>query len=106
MRHLGGNTRVPPDTSDAAGLRCHCPAHPRLLTTRVTTSLAQTPHTSRAKDEKAVLHEGVTPAGWSTARARQIDRDGRWTIKRGRKARPPESAPRQAATQIAVPVFG
>jgi hypothetical protein len=34
--------------------------------------------------------------GWSKARTRQIDRDGRWTIKRGRKAKPPpEGTPRR-----------
>jgi hypothetical protein len=39
--------------------------------------------------------------------ARQIDRDGRWTIKRGRKAPPSEGgAQRQAAAEIAVPMFG
>jgi len=58
------------------------------------------------KEEKAVLRDGGTPEGWSKARARQIDRDGRWTIKRGRKARPPEGVPRQATTEIAVPMFG
>lgn len=58
------------------------------------------------KDEKATLRSGGTPSGWSKARTRQIDRDGRWTIKRGRKAPPPEGAQRQAAPQIAVPVFG
>jgi len=57
------------------------------------------------KEEKATLRDGGTPAGWSKARTRQIDRDGRWTIKRGRKAKPSEGAPRQA-TEIAVPVFG
>jgi hypothetical protein len=57
------------------------------------------------QDEKATLRDGGTPEGWSKARTRQIGRDGRWTIKRGRKARPPEGAPRQAA-EIAVPMFG
>ncbi len=57
------------------------------------------------KEEKAVLRDGGTPEGWSKARTRQIDRDGRWTIKRGRKAKPPEGTPRQAA-EIAVPMFG
>lgn len=36
------------------------------------------------KDEKGVLRDGGTPGGWSKARTRQIDRDGRWTIRRGR----------------------
>ncbi len=58
------------------------------------------------KDEKQTLRDGSTPAGWSKARTRQIDRDGRWTIKRGRKAKPPEGAPRQATAEIAVPMFG
>ena len=59
------------------------------------------------KEEKATLRDGGTPEGWSTARARQIDRDGRWTIKRGRKAPPSEGgAQRQAAAEIAVPMFG
>jgi IS5 family transposase len=59
------------------------------------------------KEEKATLREGGTPEAWSKARTRQIDREGRWTIKRGRKAKPPEGgAPRQAAAEIAVPVFG
>lgn len=56
------------------------------------------------KDETATLRDGGTPAGWSKARTRQIDRDGRWTVKRGKKP-PPEGAQRQGA-EIAVPVFG
>lgn len=58
------------------------------------------------KDEKAVVREGGTPADWPAARTRQIDRDGRWTIRRGRKPTPPAGAQRQAATQIATPMFG
>ena len=56
------------------------------------------------RDEKATLRDGGTPSGWSKARTRQIDRDGRWTLKRGRKQLPVEGAPRQG--EIAVPVFG
>ncbi len=58
------------------------------------------------KHERQTLRDGGTPEGWSKARTRQIDRDGRWTIKRGRVAKPPEGAPRQATAEIAVPVFG
>ena len=58
------------------------------------------------KDEKATLRDGGTPPGWSKARTRQIDRDGRWTIRRGKKAPPPEGAQRQATSEIAVPIFG
>lgn len=58
------------------------------------------------QEEKRTLREGGTPEGWSTARTRQIDRDGRWTIKRGRKHPPPEGAQREAMGEIAVPVLG
>lgn len=57
-------------------------------------------------DEKQTLRDGGTPEGWPAARTRQIDADGRWTPKRGRKAKPPEGAPRQAVAEIAVPMFG
>jgi IS5 family transposase len=59
-----------------------------------------------SKEEKTTLRTGCIPEGWSKARTRQIDRDGRWTVKRGRKPKPPEGAQRQAAAAIAVPVFG
>jgi IS5 family transposase len=58
------------------------------------------------KDEKQTLRDGGTPSVWSKARTRQTDRDGRWTIKRARKVKPPGGAPRQAAAEIAVPMFG
>ncbi|WP_206035683.1 transposase [Roseomonas sp. HF4] len=59
------------------------------------------------KEEKATLRDGGTPEGCSKARARQIDRDGRWTNKRGRRATPPEGgAQRLAAAEIAVSMFG
>ena len=56
--------------------------------------------------EKDTLKGGGTPAGWTLARHTQIDRDGRWTIKRGRKreATPGDGHKRQL--EIAVPVFG
>ena len=59
-----------------------------------------------SKDEKQTICDGGTPPGWSKARTRQIDRDGRWTIKRGRKAPPAEGVERQALDGIAVPQFG
>ena len=55
-------------------------------------------------DEKAIVEGGGTPEGWSKAKAAQIDRDGRWTLKRGRK-RPPEANGR-VATGLVVPCFG
>lgn len=56
--------------------------------------------------EKDTLRGGGTPSEWSPARRAQIDRDGRWTIKRGRKREtaPGNGHPRQV--EIAVPVFG
>jgi IS5 family transposase len=55
-------------------------------------------------EEKAVVKGGGTPEGWSKAKAAQIDKDGRWTLKRGRK-RPPK-ADERVATELVVPCFG
>ena len=58
-------------------------------------------------EEKAVVRGGGTPSGWSPARRAQIDRDARWTLKRGRKRPPPEDGrSRRQQVEIAVPVFG
>jgi len=56
--------------------------------------------------EKDTLKGGGIPADWKPARRAQIDRDGRWTLKRGRKREtsPGESHKRQV--EIAVPMFG
>ena len=61
-----------------------------------------------AAAEKAVVKGGGTPEGWKPARTRQVDRDGRWTLKRGRKRpAPPEGgAKRIASGEILVPAFG
>lgn len=56
------------------------------------------------RDEKAIVKGGGVPEGWSKAEAAQIDRDGRWTLKRGRK-RPPK-ADERVATELVVPCFG
>ena len=54
-----------------------------------------------------MIRGGGAPSGWSPARQSQIDRDARWTLKRGRKRLPPEDgANRRQAVEIAVPVFG
>jgi IS5 family transposase len=70
---------------------------------------ARRPRLSRA--EKDALRSGGTPGEWSPARRAQIDTEGRWTIKRGRKRKrraPPEDEghTRRAMAGIAVPVFG
>jgi len=57
--------------------------------------------------EKQTRRAGNIPAGWSKPRTRQIDRDGRWTIKRGRKQpRSSDSTSRRMQGEIAIPVFG
>ena len=48
-------------------------------------------------EEKAIVRGGGTPSGWSKPRARQIDREGRWTIKRGRKQTPPPDGTQRLA---------
>ena len=55
--------------------------------------------------ERATIKGGGVPAEWPPARRAQIDCDGRWTIKRGKKREgPPGGQPRQV--EIAVPVSG
>lgn len=57
--------------------------------------------------EKDVVKGGGVPADWKPARTRQIDRDSRWTLKRGKKKpSPPGGLARTAAPEIAVPMFG
>jgi IS5 family transposase len=60
------------------------------------------------QDEKEVVKGGGIPEEWKAARTRQIDRDGRWTLKRGKKKpTPPGGSVRTtAASEIAVPMFG
>ena len=55
-------------------------------------------------DEKAAIKEGKVPDDWSKAKTAQMDRDGRWTLKRGRR-RPP-NANERVATELVVPAFG
>ena len=56
--------------------------------------------------EKDILKGGGTPAEWKPARRTQVDRDGRWTIKRGTKRAPAPGAGHQRQIEIAVPMFG
>ena len=72
---------------------------------------ARRPRLNRA--EKETIKKGDIPEDWKPARIRQIDRDGRWTLKRGRKRpelsdRSPSdsSGQKRQATEIVVPVFG
>jgi IS5 family transposase len=56
--------------------------------------------------EKATLKGGGTPTEWKPARRAQIDHDGRWTIKRGKKRETAPGERYQRQVEIAVPVFG
>jgi hypothetical protein len=59
------------------------------------------------EDEKATVKGGDVPDSWSQAKRAQMDTDGRWTIKRGRRRRPGEGESQaRVAAEIAVPVFG
>lgn len=46
------------------------------------------------------------PSAWKPARRVQIDRDGRWTIKRGKTRQAAFGAGHNRQVEIAVPVFG
>jgi transposase, IS5 family len=56
--------------------------------------------------EKDTIKGGEIPATWKPARRSQIDRDGRWTLKRGKKREVPPSEGQQRQAEIAVPMFG
>jgi IS5 family transposase len=59
------------------------------------------------KDEKATIRRGGVPAGWAKAKRAQMDMDGRWTIKRGRKRSAGQSGSHERTqTELAIPVFG
>ena len=65
---------------------------------------ARRPRLSQA--EKDTIKGGGTPTEWTPARRAQIDRDGRWTIKRGKKREAGPGDGHQRQVEIAVPVFG
>ena len=66
---------------------------------------ARRPRLSR--DEKATVKGGAVPAGWSKAKRAQMDTDGRWTLKRGRKrSANPRKAHEPTRTELVIPVFG
>ena len=56
--------------------------------------------------EKDTLKGGGMPSDWRPARRAQIDRDGRWTIKRGRRPAASPGTGHKRQIEIAVPVFG
>jgi IS5 family transposase len=56
--------------------------------------------------EKGVVKDGGVPEDWKPARTRQVDRDGRWTLKRGKKKPVPPGGSARVSGEIAVPLFG
>jgi IS5 family transposase len=60
------------------------------------------------QDEKATIKAGSLPATWSKAKRAQMDTDGRWTLKRGRKrSAVADDAPfGRPRTELLIPMFG
>jgi transposase, IS5 family len=56
--------------------------------------------------EKDTIAGGGVPSEWKPARRAQIDRDGRWTIKRGKRRDTASGVGHKRQIEIAVPAFG
>ncbi|MGF7205441.1 IS5 family transposase [Sphingobium olei] len=65
------------------------------------------PKQRNTQEEKAAIKDGRIPKGWKPAKARQKDRDARWSIKYT-KAKVREGADPKAAkpVDLAIPMFG
>ena len=60
-----------------------------------------------SQDEKAIVKGGGIPATWSKAKRAQMDTDGRWTLKRGRKRSADRSGSHERSrSELVIPVFG
>jgi transposase, IS5 family len=59
-----------------------------------------------SKDEKAMVKGGAVSEGWSKAKRAQMDTDGRWTLKRGRKRSPRSEPHERSQSELVIPVFG
>lgn len=68
-------------------------------------SIVEAPRQRTTDGEKDDLRAGRIPEDWKAnpAKLRQKDRDGRWTLKRGRRKRRPDGS---LSMEIAVPVYG
>lgn len=68
-------------------------------------SIVAAPRQRNSDGEKEELKAGRIPEDWKArpAKLRQKDRDGRWTLKRGRKKTRPDGS---QAMEIAIPVYG
>lgn len=65
------------------------------------------PRQRNTEDDKAAIKDGRIPEGWKPAKARQKDRDARWTVKYT-KAKVKEGAAPGAPkpVDLAIPMFG
>lgn len=72
----------------------------------VDASIIAAPRQRNTEDEKAAIRAGRIPEDWrdKPAKLAQKDRDGRWTLKRGRVQRDADG--KVTGSQIAVPIFG
>jgi transposase, IS5 family len=60
-----------------------------------------------SQDEKATVKGGGIPKTWSKAKRAQMDTDGRWTLKRGRKRSAQRSGSQERSrSELVIPVFG
>jgi IS5 family transposase len=68
-------------------------------------SIIEAPRQRNSDAEKEDLKEGRIPEDWATrpAKLRQKDRDGRWTLKRGRRKKRPDGS---LMMEIATPAYG
>jgi IS5 family transposase len=57
-------------------------------------------------DEKATVKAGSVPESWSQARRAQIDTEGRWTLKRGRRRPAAGRSSRRTQSELVIPAFG
>jgi IS5 family transposase len=57
--------------------------------------------------EKATIKGGGVPSAWSKAKRAQMDTEGRWTLKRGRRRSADRSGlQKRIETELVIPVFG
>jgi hypothetical protein len=73
----------------------------------VDASVIQARRPRLTRSEKATIKGGGVPSGWSKAKRAQMDTEGRWTLKRGRKRSAEPSAPHaRTRSELVIPVFG
>lgn len=68
-------------------------------------SIIEAPRQRNSDEEKDALRDGRIPDDWAAkpAKLRQKDRDGRWTLKRGRRKHRPDGT---LMMEIATPAYG